>query len=85
MIPVSNGMRVWLATGHTDMRKRFPGLALVVQETLKRDPHRSASRPVPAQPGGGVLRHAPWPRSASGGAQSPPVREGNKRFTPDRR
>lgn len=32
-------MRVWLATGHTDMRKGFPGLALVVQETLKRDPH----------------------------------------------
>ena len=27
------------ATGHTDMRKGFPGLALVVQETLKRDPH----------------------------------------------
>lgn len=32
-------MRVWLATGHTDMRKGFPGLALVVQERLKRDPH----------------------------------------------
>ena len=39
MIPVPNGVRVWLATGHTDMRKGFPGLALVVQETLKRDPH----------------------------------------------
>ena len=39
MIPVPSGMRVWLATGHTDMRKGFPGLALVVQETLKRDPH----------------------------------------------
>ena len=32
-------MRVWLATGHTDMRKGFDGLALIVQETLKRDPH----------------------------------------------
>ena len=32
-------MRVWLATGDTDMRKGFPGLALVVQERLKRDPH----------------------------------------------
>jgi transposase len=31
-------MRVWLATGHADMRKGFPGLALLVQETLKRDP-----------------------------------------------
>jgi transposase len=38
MIPVPNGMRVWLATGHADMRKGFPGLALLVQETLKRDP-----------------------------------------------
>jgi transposase len=39
MIPVQSGVRVWLATGQTDMRKGFPGLALVVQETLKRDPH----------------------------------------------
>lgn len=38
MIPIPNGVRVWLATGHTDMRKGFPGLALLVQETLKRDP-----------------------------------------------
>lgn len=39
MIPVPSGVRVWLATGHTDMRKGFPGLSLVVQETLKRDPN----------------------------------------------
>jgi transposase len=39
MIPSPSGVRVWLATGHTYMRKGFPGLALVVQETLKRDPH----------------------------------------------
>ena len=39
MIPVPTGVRVWLATGHTDMRKGFGGLALLVQETLKRDPH----------------------------------------------
>jgi transposase len=39
MIPVPSGVRVWLATGHTDMRRGFPGLALQVQETLKRDPH----------------------------------------------
>lgn len=31
--------RVWLATGHTDMRKGFNGLALPVQEMLGRDPH----------------------------------------------
>jgi transposase len=39
MIPVPTGVRVWLATGHTDMRKGFDGLALLVQETLRRDPH----------------------------------------------
>ena len=39
MIPVPAGVRAWLATGHTDMRKGFDGLALIVQETLKRDPH----------------------------------------------
>ena len=38
MIPVPSGVRVWLATGHTDMRKGFGSLALLVQETLKRDP-----------------------------------------------
>jgi transposase len=26
MIPVPAGVRVWLATGHTDMRRGFPGL-----------------------------------------------------------
>lgn len=31
-------VKVWLATGHTDMRKGFPGLSLMVQEALKRDP-----------------------------------------------
>jgi transposase len=39
MIPVPAGVRVWLATGHTDRRKCFDGLAMLVQETLKRDPH----------------------------------------------
>jgi transposase len=39
MIPVPSGVKVWLATGHTDMRKGFPGLSLMVQETLKSDPH----------------------------------------------
>jgi transposase len=39
MIPIPTGIRVWLATGHTNMRKGFDGLALIVQETLKRDPH----------------------------------------------
>ncbi|WP_425373845.1 IS66 family insertion sequence element accessory protein TnpB [Phyllobacterium salinisoli] len=38
MIRVPSGVKVWLATGHTDMRKGFAGLSLMVQETLKRDP-----------------------------------------------
>ena len=38
MIPLPNGVRVWLATGHTDMRKGFPGLSLQVQEVLRHDP-----------------------------------------------
>jgi transposase len=39
MIPAPSSARVWLAAGHTDMRKGFDGLALLVQETLQRDPH----------------------------------------------
>jgi hypothetical protein len=39
MIPVPAGVRVFLATGHTDMRKGFDGLALAVQEHLKMDAH----------------------------------------------
>lgn len=39
MIPFPSGVQVWLATGHTDMRRGFDGLALQVQETLKRNPH----------------------------------------------
>jgi transposase len=39
MIAFPTGARVWLATGHTDMRKGFDSLAMVVQETLKHDPH----------------------------------------------
>ena len=38
MIPVAAGVRIWIATGHTDMRKGMNGLALLVQEGLGRDP-----------------------------------------------
>lgn len=38
MIPVPSGVRVWLAVGRTDMRRGMNGLALQVQEALKRDP-----------------------------------------------
>ena len=39
MIPVPSGVRVWLAVGHTDMRRGMNSLALQVQEKLGRDPH----------------------------------------------
>jgi transposase len=37
MIPLPQGVRVWLATGRTDMRKGFASLSLLVQEVLRRD------------------------------------------------
>ena len=39
MIPIASGVKVWIATGHTDMRRGMNSLALLVQEALKRDPH----------------------------------------------
>jgi transposase len=39
MIPLATGVRVWIAAGHTDMRRGMQSLALQVQEGLKRDPH----------------------------------------------
>lgn len=38
MIPISSSVRVWIATGHCDMRKGMQSLALMVQEDLGRDP-----------------------------------------------
>src|SRR5262245_48740671 len=39
VIPVQLGVRVWIATGHTDMRRGMNSLALLVQEAFRRDPH----------------------------------------------
>ena len=39
MIPVPSGVRVWLATGVTDMRRGMNSLTLQVQEALGRDPY----------------------------------------------
>jgi len=39
MILMPSGGRVWIATGHTDMRRGMNSLALLVQEALKGDPH----------------------------------------------
>lgn len=38
MIPIGTGVKVWIATGHTDMRKGMRGLALLIQQGLGRDP-----------------------------------------------
>ena len=49
MIPMPSGVQVWLASGHTDMRKGFDGLALLVQETLNQSaqwPSVRLSRPA---------------------------------------
>jgi len=39
MIAIPSNVRVWLAAGHTDMRRGMNGLVLQVQEGLHRDPH----------------------------------------------
>ena len=39
MIPLGTGVRVWIAAGHTDMRRGMQSLARQVQEGLQRDPH----------------------------------------------
>jgi transposase len=39
MIPIPSGVRVWIVTGHTDMRAGMNRLALIIQQALQRDPH----------------------------------------------
>ena len=49
MIAFSSGARVWLTTGHTDMRKGQASLSVLVRETLKHDPHLCVGRDYVAQ------------------------------------
>ena len=42
MIPIPSGVRVWIATGHTDMRRGMQRLALQVQGSLHHAPHEGA-------------------------------------------
>lgn len=42
MISIPAGVRIYLACGHTDMRRGFDGLALMVQEVLAQDPYSGA-------------------------------------------
>ncbi|WP_445177240.1 IS66 family insertion sequence element accessory protein TnpB, partial [Rhizorhapis sp. SPR117] len=37
MIPIPGQARIWIAMGHTDMRRGMPGLARQVQHGLNRD------------------------------------------------
>lgn len=66
MIPVPTGVRVWLATGHTDMRKGFASLSL--------------NRHQPAL-GGGILISDSEPKtlrdSRSAANRSPVFMDGN--------
>lgn len=39
MIGLPANTRVWIAAGHTDMRKGFDGLAALVQTALQRQPY----------------------------------------------
>jgi len=39
VIPFPSGVRIWIATGHTDMRKGMRSLALQIQQSFRRDPH----------------------------------------------
>jgi transposase len=39
MIAIPGNVRVWLATGQTDMRCGFPSIERLVQADLNRDPH----------------------------------------------
>ncbi|AUX78978.1 IS66 family insertion sequence element accessory protein TnpB [Sinorhizobium fredii] len=65
MIPITSGVRVWIASGHCDMRKGMQGLALLLQEGLGRDLFDASSeimwrRPSRRQPRpakSGILRH----------------------------
>jgi transposase len=50
MIPLASELRVWIATGHTDMRRGMNTLGLQVREALKRDPHGGDLTNKPARP-----------------------------------
>ena len=45
MIPIPPAVRVWIATGHTDMRRGMNSLAVLVQEAFRRDPRYCSTIP----------------------------------------
>ena len=56
--PTASGVRVWLASGHADMRRGMRGLALQAQEGLGRDPF--AGDVYLFRGGSGALLKALW-------------------------
>ncbi len=61
MIAIPSGVRAWLATGHTDMRKGFEGLALLVHEKHEpRKPRAAGDEEV------GFKVHATYPGCRTG-------------------
>jgi transposase len=49
MIPIPSGTQIWVACGATDMRRGFDGLAMMVQDVLKRSPYCGQSVCVPRE------------------------------------
>jgi transposase len=61
MIPIPAAVRVWIATGHTDMRRGMNSLALLVQEAFKRDPHGGDLYVFRGKSGKLIARHHYFP------------------------
>ena len=59
MIGPPPSARVWLACGHTDVRKGTDGLALLAQEVLKEDPFGGAVFAFRGKRGGRVTFYLP--------------------------
>ena len=59
MMIAPSGVRVWLATGATDMRRGMNGLALQVQQALQRDPHAGDLYVFRGKRGGRVTFYIP--------------------------
>ena len=70
MIPIAPGVRVWLATGHTDLRKGFASLSLQVQEVLRQDPLGGHRRAIRSARDAGVWSIMPGRHGASGSARA---------------
>jgi transposase len=71
MIVQPTSTRVWLAAGHTDMRKGFDGLAMLVQAKLSRDPFGGQVFVFRGRRGDHVTLCIPFVRNLAGVAADP--------------